>query len=263
MPNITLNSAQYFYQSQGSLSTKRPTLVLLHGSGGDSSVWHAQLKPLSDMGRVIIVDLPGHGQSQDNPAGTLEEYANWLKLLIESLNLAPFVLAGHSLGGSIAQQFARMFPDSLRGLIVIGSGMRYEIPTDYLELLKQDFNAACLLACQQAYAANVTIALRENGLTMLRRNGAETLLSDLSLCAGFDSTAWAQTLSMPCLVMCGTQDMITPCALSHRLAEAITDSTLKVIDASGHMVMQEQPMLFNKEVSLYIKQKCCAPAEPT
>jgi pimeloyl-ACP methyl ester carboxylesterase len=263
MPNITLNSAHYFFQSHGSLSAKRPTLVLLHGSGGDSSVWHAQLKALSDMARVITVDLPGHGQSQGNPADTLEEYVNWLKLLIDALNLPPFVLAGHSLGSIITQQFARTFPETLQGIVLVGSGMRFEIQPDYLELLKHDFNAACLLSCQQAYAPGVPVPLRENGLAMLRRNGAKTLLRDLSLCAGFDSTAWAQTLSMPCLIMCGTQDVLTPCALSHQLAEAITDSTLKLINASGHMVMQEQPMLFNKEVSLYIEQKCCAPLEPT
>jgi 3-oxoadipate enol-lactonase len=93
---------------------------------------------------------------------------------------------------------------------------------------------------------------------MLHRNGPEVLLRDLSLCAGFDNTAWAQKLAMPCLIICGKQDVITPYALSHELSKAITGSTLKLIDESGHMVMQEQPEIFNKEISLFMETTCRA-----
>ncbi len=256
MPNITLNSIQYFYQSQGTRSETNPALVLLHGSGGDSSVWTAQIEALSENHHVIAPDLPGHGQSQGKPAREPQEYANWLKLLTESLKLSSFVLAGHSLGGSIAQQFAHMFPDSLRGLILIGSGMSFDIPSEYLAMLRQDFDAACTLSSQQAYAAPMPTAMLENGRNMLRRNGPETLLRDLLFCGDFDSTAWAHTITMPCLVMCGEQDAITPYSLSQQLIHVLPNSILKSIHAAGHMVMQEQPNLFNKEVSLFIKKRC-------
>jgi len=251
---------QYFYQSQGTRSATNPALVLLHGSGGDSSVWAAQIESLSENHHVIAPDLPGHGQSQGKPARELQEYVNWLKMLIESLKLPSFVLAGHSLGGNIAQQFAHMFPDSLRGLILIGSGMRFDISSEYLAMLRQDFDAACRLSSQQAYAAPMPIVMLEKGRNMLRRNGPETLLRDLSLCGDFDSTAWAHTISMPCLIMCGEQDAITPCSLSQQLAHVLPNSTLKNIHAAGHMVMQEQPVFFNKEVSLFIKKRCGANA---
>lgn len=260
MPTITLHSEHYFFQTQGANSTANPALVLLHGSGGDSSIWSGQIEALSDTCRVIAVDLPGHGQSQGNAAHEPEEYANWLKMLLESLNLPPFILAGHSLGGIIAQQFAHMFPDTLRGLILIGTGMHFEIPSVYLDILKKEFSTACSISCRQAYATQMNPDMIEHGLSMLHRNGPETLSSDLLLCSNFDSTAWAHTLSMPCLIMCGTHDAITPCSLSQQIAHAITGSTLKKIDAAGHMVMQEQPDAFNKEISLFIKKNCCAQA---
>ena len=263
MPTITLNSVQYHYLSHGLHHANQPALVLLHGSGGDSSVWQYQLEPLADRRPVIAVDLPGHGQSQGSLMHDMETYAEWLKLLIDALNLNAFMLAGHSLGGSIAQQFARTFPEMLKGLVLIGTGMRFTIPPGYLDMLYQDFAKACLISSRQAFAAHMPSDMLERGLAMLHRNGPEVLLRDLSLCTCFDSTAWAQTLAMPCLIICGKQDVITPCALSQELAQTITDSTLKLIDESGHMVMQEQPDLFNKEISLFIEKSCRVYATPT
>ncbi len=256
MPNITLNSVKYFYQSQGTRSATNPALVLLHGSGGDSSVWTAQIEALSENHHVIAADLPGHGQSQGKSAREPQEYANWLKLLTESLKLSSFVLAGHSLGGSIAQQFAHMFPEMLRGLVLIGSGMDFKIQSDYLEIVKRDFTAACLLSCKEAYASQPRPTLLAQGLTMLQNNGSEILLGDLSLCNNFDSSTWAHTLMMPCLVMCGKKDTITPCALSEELAGAIPNSILKVIEASGHMVMQEKPDECNNEIISFVHAYC-------
>jgi len=256
MPNITLNSVQYFYQAQCKRSATNPALVLLHGSGGDSSVWTAQIEALSENHHVIAADLPGHGQSQGNPARKPQEYANWLKELITSLNLAPFVLVGHSLGSIIAQLFACMFPEKLRGLVLIGSGMRFEIQSDYLEIVKHDFSAACLLSCKEAYASQPHPTQLAQGLSMLQNNGPEILLSDLSLCNNFDNSTRAHTLTMPCLVMCGKKDTITPCTLSEELTGAIPNSILKVIEASGHMLMQEKPDECNNEISSFVHTYC-------
>ncbi len=91
---------------------------------------------------------------------------------------------------------------------------------------------------------------------MLQNNGSEILLGDLSLCNNFDSSTWAHTLMMPCLVMCGKKDTITPCALSEELAGAIPNSILKVIEASGHMVMQEKPDECNNEIISFVHAYC-------
>jgi pimeloyl-ACP methyl ester carboxylesterase len=256
MPNIQINSEDCFFRTQGTYSARKPAVLLLHGSGGDSSVWHDQLDGLSNERHVIAPDLPGHGQSRGTAAHTPEAYASWLALLTEALQLQRFILAGHSLGGIIAQQFARMFPEKLQGLILIGTGMRFEIQQEYLDMLGHDFHTACMISCRQAYAAPTPPAMLAKGLNMLRLNGPETLERDLRLCAQFDSTSWAHTLTMPCLILCGTDDAITPCSLSQGLSGAISNSILKCFDAAGHMVMQEQPRQFNREVSLFITTYC-------
>jgi len=256
MPIISLNSTQYFFQAQGSSDSKKPPLVLVHGSGGDSSVWEPQLKALSSTFHIIAVDLPAHGQSKGHPETTSTQYARWLKELLTSLNLPPFVLAGHSLGGIIAQQFACMFPEMLRGLVLIGSAMRFEIQSEYLEMVTKDFTAACLLSCEEAYASQPGPTLLAQGLSMLQNNGPEILMGDLSLCNNFDSSTWAHSLMMPCMVMCGKKDTITPCKLSEELARAIPNSILKVIKESGHMVMQEKPDECNNEIISFVHAYC-------
>lgn len=258
MPRITVDDVQFFYTAQGPASAQPPHLVLLHGSGGDSSIWHAQIAALAVERRVLAVDLPGHGQSGGKPAACAEHYARWLKLLTKALGLHEFVLAGHSMGGCVAQQFARMYPEALKGLILAGTGLRFEIPAGYRELLSQNFDEACMVSCQQAYAGPVTVDVIERGRAMLLRNGPGVLARDIKLCTDFDSTAWAQSLALPCLILCGAQDTITPCAHSRRLADAISGSTLRCIEAAGHMVMQEQPELFNREISGFMAHLCRA-----
>ena len=256
MPTVTLNSRKYFYCSRGPAASEQPPLLLLHGSGGDSTVWDEQIEALANKHTVIAPDLPGHGKSAGGPLPGPAEYADWLKQLIESLNFSSFVLAGHSMGGIIAQHYARMFPDKLKGLVLIGTGMHFDIPQDYKDMLRQDFEAACRVSGTQAYAGEISDAMLESGLAMLRRNGPETLARDLELCNNFDSTDWCNALSVACLIICGKQDSITPVNLSCELAQAINGSTLKTIEASGHMVMQEQPESFNTAVLEFVNKQC-------
>ena len=263
MPSMTIDDADYFYASAGSASAMHPALVLLHGSGGDSSVWHEQIAALAGGQHVIAVDLPGHGQSGGTPAASAEHHARWLKLLAEALDLPAFVLAGHSMGGCIAQQFAHMYPEALAGLILAGTGLRFEIPAGYFDLLRHDFDEACMVSCRQAYACAMAASVIERGCAMLHRNGPGVLKSDLELCAAFDGTPWAHGISLPCLILCGELDAITPRALSERLAITIPGSCLACIPNAGHMVMQEQPELFNRAVADFIAEQSCEPARTT
>src|SRR3984893_8334078 len=97
--------------------------VLIHGSIGSLYEWEGWARELAAQARLISVDLPGHGLTGAWPRDeyTVEAYADFIEVLVDTLNLDRFVLAGHSLGGAVAWTFAATRPDRVSQLILIDS----------------------------------------------------------------------------------------------------------------------------------------------
>lgn len=226
-------------------------MILLHGSGGDSSVWEKQLG--QDI-PLIAPDLPGHGQSDGPLRSSAQEYALWLDAFTRELAIKHFFLAGHSLGGAIALEFSRAFPHKMTGLILAGTGAPAAITAEYLELLKHNFASAVKASCLSAYAPGAAAAICAQGCEMLTRNGPDALYSDLQAYASFNSRPWAADLSVPALVLCGSEDRITPPADAEELAGVLPQAVLKIIPGCGHMAMMEAPGEFNEAVKDFIRE---------
>jgi len=98
-------------------------LLLIHGLGGNRRTWRHVIDALAATHTVIAPDLPGHGES-NAPAGdySLGAHAAALRDLIVALGHPSATVAGHSLGGGIALQFAYQFPGHTRRLLLISSG---------------------------------------------------------------------------------------------------------------------------------------------
>lgn len=92
-----------------------PDLVLLHGLAGNSRTWEEQFDAFSRDWRVTAWDAPGYGESDPVPP-TVDSYAATLEALVAALDLQPFVLLGHSMGGVVAGRFAAAYPARLRAL---------------------------------------------------------------------------------------------------------------------------------------------------
>ncbi|MET0741469.1 MAG: alpha/beta fold hydrolase, partial [Candidatus Nanopelagicales bacterium] len=101
-----------------------PVLLLVHGIGSSSRTWDTVVPVLAESGAaVLIVDLPGHGQSgKERGDYSLGASASTLRDLLDHLGHDRVVLVGHSLGGGIAMQFAYQFPDRCEGLVLVASG---------------------------------------------------------------------------------------------------------------------------------------------
>ena len=98
------------------------TLVLLHGVGMNKSVWAPEVNLLSDSFDVLIFDMWGHGDS-DLPAGelSLTDYTNQLANLLSELEISDAFIAGHSMGGLIAIDFALAHPDVCAGICALNA----------------------------------------------------------------------------------------------------------------------------------------------
>src|SRR5437016_3776824 len=100
------------------------TLVFIHGSGMSARYWSDQTRALADTARVLAVDLPGHGDSDDAPAPSLAHYADATAGVIDALGARPAIVVGHSLGGAVAVALAARRPADVCGLVLLSACAR-------------------------------------------------------------------------------------------------------------------------------------------
>lgn len=96
-------------------------IVLIPGFGLDPAIWEAIVPKLATQHQVIVVSLPGLGETPFVPTGSMEVLAQWLYHTLAPLQLPPFVLAGHSMGGYLALAYLEKYPDTLKGLQLVHS----------------------------------------------------------------------------------------------------------------------------------------------
>lgn len=115
---FTYNSGQIHFTDQG----KGVIIMLIHGYLETSEIWSNFAKRLSENFRIITVDLPGHGKSENaDKVLTMDHMASILAKLLEYLNIKKVFLTGHSLGGYVTLAFADIYPDMLSGYCLLHS----------------------------------------------------------------------------------------------------------------------------------------------
>ena len=107
-----------FYTDQG----KGSVVVLLHGFLEDSSMWQNVASELVKKNRVITIDLLGHGKTGClGYVHKMEDMAAAVYAVLRHLKLKKYVFIGHSMGGYVALAFAKLYPDSIKGLCLLNS----------------------------------------------------------------------------------------------------------------------------------------------
>ena len=101
---------------------KGSVVVLLHGFLENSSMWNNISKTLSKKYRVICIDLLGHGKTENQGyVHTMENQAEMVKAVLNSLRLRKYIFIGHSMGGYVALAFAKLYPSNIKGLCLMNS----------------------------------------------------------------------------------------------------------------------------------------------
>jgi len=116
--NLTYKNTAISYTDEG----KGTAVVLLHGFLENKTMWAELIPALSKKYRIITIDLLGHGQTE--PMGyvqTMEDNADAVQAVLSELRIRKAVLAGHSMGGYVALAFAELYPEQVRGVILINS----------------------------------------------------------------------------------------------------------------------------------------------
>jgi len=118
---IIYKNTKISYTEQG----KGTAVVLLHGFLENQTMWNAFVPNLAKKNRVITIDLLGHGQTEClGYVHAMEDQADMVHAVLHELKIRKTVLIGHSMGGYIALAFAELYPENIKGLVLLNSTSR-------------------------------------------------------------------------------------------------------------------------------------------
>lgn len=228
-----------YMMGEGAIMRERSTLVMIHGAGGSSEIWKGPIYSLDEEMNVLALDLPGHGETDGRGYPTISEYAQWLGEILKTLFERPVFLMGHSMGGAIAQEAAIQYPDILKGIILVATGPRLRVAPMFLEGLRNDFEQTVDTMMGYAYSPRTSRLIVEEGARIMKAAGSTAVYNDFLACDQFDSRKDLARINLPCLIICGAEDKLTPPKLSKALNEGVKGSIFKLVPDAGHMVMIE------------------------
>ena len=229
--------------------THARSFVFIHGSGGNSGAWSFQYSRLHEAFNVAAVDLPGHGKSGGKGEQDISRYVLHLKDLLTVLSLPCPILVGASLGCAIVLEFAASFPQAAAGIVCVGGGLSMPVNPDIISGFRAQPDLSLDMMCKFSLAREN----REKFFAPLRKSLGEadvdTTAGDMLACSKFDISGDVRKITAPTLVICGTEDKMMPPSASEKIAGSIAGAKLVLIEGAGHVVMMEQPEVFNKALS--------------
>ncbi len=225
-------------------------LIFIHGSGNTKEVWHYQTKYFSNS---EAVNLPGHLQ-EGEPATSVEGYAQWVHDYVRKQGYKEPIIAGHSLGGAIAQTYALKYPNDLKALILIATGAKLRVHPDFLAIMTQGIAEPTrwLKEFVEPMYTQVEPQLRQIVLQKVAEVGAAVQLNDFMCCDKFDIMNQVHQIRHPTLILCGSNDNLTPIKYSQYLANKIANSQLVIIEGGTHFVFMEKPDAVNQAIEKFL-----------
>jgi pimeloyl-ACP methyl ester carboxylesterase len=104
---------------------KGTAIVLLHGFLENKCMWDFYILDFAKKNRVITIDLLGHGETEClSYVQTMEDNADAVHAVLSNLRIRKAVFVGHSMGGYVALAFAELYPDMIKGLVLLNSTAR-------------------------------------------------------------------------------------------------------------------------------------------
>lgn len=219
-----------------------PPLVLVHGAGGTHRHWPEEVRGLPGR-RVIALDLPGHGSSPGPAPAGVAGHARGVLGLMDALGLEAACLAGHSMGGAVALTLALEAPARVAGLCLVATGARLRVSPAVLQATADPARLAAAAGSVAAWSfgASAGEALRREFVDGLLANAPGVVHGDFAACDAFDVMGRLGEIRAPALVVCGSEDRLTPPKYSEFLRDRIAGARLETIPGAGHMVMREAP----------------------
>jgi 3-oxoadipate enol-lactonase len=240
-------------------------VVFLHGFPHSRALWAPQLGALLDHWRCIAPDLRGFGDSAAEPPYSVDQYADDVAELLDSLGLSRAVIAGLSLGGYVAFAFWRRHRARVRALILADTRAAPDTEKARrkrreLIALARDRGSRAVADAQISLTVGASTRAKNPGVVdtvyhMLASASVPGIVGALeAMMARPDSTPTLATIDVPTLVIVGSEDAVVPVDEAESMSDRIAGSQLQVIDGAGHVSNLERPAAFNHVTSEFLAQ---------
>jgi 4,5:9,10-diseco-3-hydroxy-5,9,17-trioxoandrosta-1(10),2-diene-4-oate hydrolase len=267
---VSVDGIATYYERYGS----GPPLILIPAGGSHTSTWRFNIGALSRSHEVWTLDLPGSGYS-DKPASfpyTHLSYAEFVRNFMTTMGIPKSVVAGHSLGGTVALEFALDFPGRTAGLVLIDAGgyphgamlgTRNPLVHRAINAIQMSFSSypagvkaffrylyhdPAPFARDAAFVAEIcdfnrTPNARAAWYWMQRALYFDYAIPDVSR---------IKSVAVPTLIIWGRDDQAVDLKTAMHFKHDIAGSQLVVVDDAGHAVHEEKPDAVNRAIASFL-----------
>jgi pimeloyl-ACP methyl ester carboxylesterase len=242
------DSVMIYYDTRG---TGDRTLVFVHCWNCDRSYWSNQVDIFAENYRVVTVDLGGHGQSGTGREDwTMASFGADVAAVLEKLDLSDVVIIGHSMGGPVAIEAARLQPERVVGIVGVdnfqnlASQLKKEQVDAFMSQVEPDYVAATVKFVESMFPEDADSTLVARIAADMSAAPPEVGISALRNVLGYDYLDAVTKVRVPIRAI--SSDRYPTEVAGNKAAAASFE--LMLIEGTGHFPHLENPVEFNRRL---------------
>ncbi|PRD47050.1 alpha/beta fold hydrolase [Sphingobacterium haloxyli] len=261
---IRIGDISISYLIRKTTTTSNKTIIFLHGFPFNKNMWRNQLEALSEDITAIALDIRGHGLTTSGHGFfSIDVFAKDLRVFMEKLDIEQAVFCGISMGGYIALRAYQLFPAKINGLILadthskadtnVAKQKRFDSIQAILNYGRRPFSIGFVENVFSPHSVLERPEAVEYIKSAIRRSSVRSICSTLlALAARTDTSDILKDISVPALLIRGSDDRITSLQDMKDLEEAIPTAQLIEIARCGHLPNLEAPAEFNAAIKEFM-----------
>lgn len=268
-------SFSYYERPSTSPEDDPTTLLFLHGFTSNKESWVRVTQNLPTSWRIVVLDMPGHGESSFDPKLDYSPYGMVEKvhMFVEALDLHQFHIIGESLGACVSSSYASQYPKRVRSLTAmcppITHRLKDGVTTKYLEEFEVTGKLRLLFPkCADEFQKMIDVILYNPAIFTFHYRMRQALVymqmnhypkfdkiqKDLLKTQEGDKEVreMAKNITMPTLIVWGEHDRICDPSGATVLHSLVKTSELQIVERCGHAITLERPRKCAKILSNFI-----------
>ncbi len=244
-------------------------VLLIHGTAASLHTWDDWTEILKDSFEIIRLDLPAFGLTGPLTSSdySIDNYVTILDAFMKKLNISSFHIAGNSLGGRISWNYACTYPEQIKKMILIdASGFDNGVTPAVIKMGRSDILSPIFRSVtprwfieknmKEVYHddTKITDELIDRYHRLSLRPGNRQAFIDRTRVSYPNNTDCLKTINHQTLIMWGAHDAWIPLTDAYRYQDLLPNDTL-VIYQSGHVPMEENPVITSHDALQFLKSK--------